>query len=262
MKNTAILLLFLLPLFALSQDLPAIGSTNYSWKTPDHKMEKNLLAATIFSGSTNDLEYLQMDACSLAASKKATSLQVPGDEEYMLIIKSGTMKVSFGNSGDVIGRGSVALLVPGEEFSLRSDGNGGCQFYLMKYRSRSSANTGAPQTPVSSITNWNNLAFKAHDKGGVRKYFEMPTAMFKRLEMHVTTLNAGLKSHDPHTHRPAEIILLIDDEPGRQTKTEMVIGDHTYQASAGGLYYVGANLLHGIRNTGTAPCSYFAFQFE
>ncbi len=262
MKNTGILLLFLLPVFGLSQNLATVTSENYAWKDPDKKTGKNLLATTLFSGSNSDLAFLQMDACSLLPSKKETSLQVPADEEYLLIIKSGTIKLSFPDTNEEIGRGSVSLLVPGQKFNIQTSGKQACQFFLMKYRSKYPANKDAAQTRTSFVTNWNKLEFMPHDKGGVRKYFETPTAMFKRLEMHVTTLNGGLKSHEPHTHRAAEIILVLDDEPGQKSATQMLIGDRSYQAAAGDLYYIGSNLLHGIRNIGTTPCSYFAFQFE
>jgi (S)-ureidoglycine aminohydrolase len=80
--------------------------------------------------------------------------------------------------------------------------------------------------------------------------------MCERFEMHVTTLNEGLKSHDPHTHRPAEIILIIEGN------TEMQIGDDFYQGTQGDLYFVASEVPHAIRNTGKSACSYFAFQFE
>ena len=80
--------------------------------------------------------------------------------------------------------------------------------------------------------------------------------MQKRFEMHITTLKEGLSSHDPHTHRAEEIILMINGE------TEMLIGDKNYQGKTGDFYYAGSNMLHGIKNIGQAACMYFAIQFE
>ena len=74
--------------------------------------------------------------------------------------------------------------------------------------------------------------------------------------MHVTTLNEGIKSHEPHTHRAEEIILVIDN------KTEMQIGSDFYKGVTGDIYYVASNIAHAIRNDGVGPCMYFAFQFE
>ena len=80
--------------------------------------------------------------------------------------------------------------------------------------------------------------------------------MAKKLEIHVTTLKAGIRSHDPHTHRAEEIIIVIDK------KTEMQIADKFYKGATGNIYYLGSNLSHAIRNDDTVPCTYFAIQFE
>jgi (S)-ureidoglycine aminohydrolase len=80
--------------------------------------------------------------------------------------------------------------------------------------------------------------------------------MLKRLEMHVTTLNAGLKSHAPHTHAAKEIIVMMEGN------TEMQIGEKFFKGKEGSVYFLESNILHGITNLGTAPCTYFAIQFE
>jgi (S)-ureidoglycine aminohydrolase len=122
----------------------------------------------------------------------------------------------------------------------------------MKYRSREPVR----RTGRSFVKNWNKIAFKPHSKGGIRNYFELSTPMSERFEMHVTTLNEGLKSHEPHTHRAEEIVLVIDN------KTEMQIGEKFYKGGPGDIYYLGSNVPHAIRNEGNGTCTYFAFQFE
>lgn len=74
--------------------------------------------------------------------------------------------------------------------------------------------------------------------------------------MHVTTLLPGLESHDSHTHKAEEIILIIEGNTG------MLIRNGQYKADAGDLYYLGSNVLHGIKNIGTVPTTYFAYQWE
>jgi len=80
--------------------------------------------------------------------------------------------------------------------------------------------------------------------------------MQKRFEIHVSTLKEGMRSHDPHTHRAEEIVLLIEGD------TEMQVGDQFKKVNAGGFYYLGSNVLHAIKNIGTKPSTYFAIQFE
>jgi (S)-ureidoglycine aminohydrolase len=80
--------------------------------------------------------------------------------------------------------------------------------------------------------------------------------MSRRFEMHVTTLNEGIKSHEPHTHRAEEIVLVLEN------KTEMQIGEKFFKGGEGDVYFLGSNVPHAIRNDGKGTCTYFAFQFE
>jgi (S)-ureidoglycine aminohydrolase len=98
--------------------------------------------------------------------------------------------------------------------------------------------------------------YPPHDKGGIRRYFDRATAACSRFEMHVTTLKPGIRSHEPHTHRAAEIVLMI------RGNTELQIGDGLYQGADGAVYFMASEIPHAIRNTGDTRCSYFAFQWE
>ena len=83
-----------------------------------------------------------------------------------------------------------------------------------------------------------------------------PTALLNEFEMHVTTLNEGEKSHDPHTHVAEEIILV------RFGKVEELIDGQAYQVGSGFLIFLRSNVPHGIRNIGSGPCEYYAFQWR
>lgn len=268
MKNVCLVLLILVALSGSAQNMlkevfAPIQSMKYSWKQPAAKMGKNIFSTVLFQGEGYDMEYIQVSAIEARPSKKKISQQIPPNEEHLIIVKSGQLDISFRDSSWFLTPGSIALLMPGEEFAIRNAAKDPGLYYLMKYRSKT---TPDPQRGKGSggsfVKEWSRLTFRKHDRGGVRSYFETPTTMCKRFEMHVTTLNAGLKSHEPHTHRAEEIILMLEDTGESEGKTEMLIGDSFFKGNAGDLYYVGSNLLHGIRNEGNAPCSYFAFQFE
>jgi (S)-ureidoglycine aminohydrolase len=256
MKNLLLIFLLLLPpLVVLSQQ--SIPSARYSWKKPAQKTAKDILSTTLFEGSAYDMEYLQMSANTLLPSKKKISMQVAANEEQLMIIKTGTVSITIQDSTWTIGSGSIALLMPGEEYSLQNTAKDSCHYYTMKYRSKLPVDAARGKTAGGSlIKDWNKIEFKPGGKGGSRKFFERPTAMCKRFEMHVTTLNEGLKSHEPHTHRAEEIVLV------KESKTEMQIADKFYKGNVGDVYYLGSSVLHAIRNDGAGPCVYFAFQFE
>lgn len=204
------------------------------------------------------MEWLQMSANSIKPSKKKITQQVPGNEEHLWIIKSGTITLGLKDSTWTIGAGSLVLLMPGEKYHFQNTADSNCDFYEMKYRSRMPIDiTRAKAAGGSLVANWKNIRFVPNDRGGGRRdFFNRPTAMANKLEIHVTTLKEGIKSHEPHTHRAEEIILVIDN------KTEMQIGNQFYKGGTGNIYYLGSNLSHAIKNDGIGSCTYFAIQYD
>lgn len=256
--NKIILLLGLcLPLFGWAQS-DSIQSGNYSWKDPGTKTQNNIFSTTIFEGKVYDMEWLQMTANAIQSTKQKIKQQVPSNEEHLLIVKSGTITLMAKDSTWTIGAGSLALLMPGEKYTIQNNGTDLCNFYEMKYRSREPVNLArAKDAGGSIVSNWNNIAFIPNNNGGGRRnFFNRPSAMTKRIEIHVTTLKEGVKSHEPHTHPAEEIILMMEN------KTEMLIADQFYKGAEGSIYYLGSNILHGIKNDGIGSCTYFAIQFE
>lgn len=251
-----VVLFFLIPACVIAQQ-DSILSGMYSWKNPEKQLQKNIMSAILFEGKVYDMEWLQMSANKISSSKIKNNLKVEGNEEQLIIIRSGNLTLTVKDSIFSIGAGSIALLMPGESFSLQNNNNNACTYYLMKYRSKLPVDVARGKNFGGSLVkDWNKVEFKPHDKGGRRDFFERPTAMCKRFEMHVTTLNQGIKSHEPHTHKAEEIVLVTDN------KTEMQIRDNFYKGGEGSIYYLGSNVAHAIQNDGVGSCTYFAFQFE
>ncbi len=256
MKKIFFLILYLAPLSLVAQKDSLVSSV-YNWKQPVSNNHKQKTSVVLFDGSTYDMKWLQMNADELTSSAAAKKMMVPVTEEQLYIIKKGELTVGINDSVFTLVHGSIILLLPGQNFSIQNKAAAPCDYYVMKYRSKSPADLERGKTNGGSfIKDWNNIIFKPNDKGGTRNYFQRPTAMTKRLDMHVTTLKPGLKSHEPHTHRAAEMVIMIDGH------TEMQIGQKFYKGNEGDIYYLAANVLHGIRNIGAKPCTYFAIQFE
>jgi (S)-ureidoglycine aminohydrolase len=257
MKKIVLLLGLCLPLIIWAQT-DSILSGVYTWKAPGTATQKNIFSTTLFEGKAYDMEWLQMSANSIQSSKQKIKQQVPANEEHLLIVKSGTVTIMINDSTWTIGAGSLALLMPGEKYTIQNNGTDACNFYELKYRSKEPVDlVRAKNAGGSLVSNWNNIAFISNNNGGGRRnFFNRPSAMTKRFEIHVTTLKEGVKSHEPHTHQAEEIIVVINN------KTEMQIADQMYKGSEGSIYYLGSNILHGIKNDGIGPCTYFAIQFE
>lgn len=235
-----------------AQDLPIVSGV-YSWDST-HTDSRNLTKTPIFSGSGAVLSKHSMFAVTIPANRQM--VLAPSSIEKFFIVKNGPVKVTLGDSAKVLDRGSVICVMPGDKVIMLSPG-AAAQLYEMDYVSIAPTDAARGQKAGGSfMLDWNNIAFKPHDKGGVRQFFDRQTAMLNRFDIHVTTLNPNNKSHDPHTHKNEEIILML------QGNAEMQIGTAHQKANAGDAVYLGSMVLHNLTNVGTVPCIYFAIQWN
>ena len=203
---------------------------------------------------TEFLEKFSIHHSTLKPGHKLRPSHKQDGAEELIIIQEGTLTVTIENQTKEVGPGGVLLILKGDEQQMNNLGKGNVSYFVLIYTSKQL--NAENDKGISQIVNWNDVAFKPHDKGGRRDFLDRPTSMFNRLEMHVTTLKEGLKSHDPHKHVPEEIILLVDG------KAKMQIGDNFYEGSKGDLFFLPSNQYHNLTNIGTGSATYFAFQFN
>src|SRR5689334_8186322 len=200
---------------ASSPDKP-IHSDVYSWKNLPVEKKENTERRQIVNGKSAVLPNLEIHASTLQP-KSGPQPKHTHTEEILLLVKEGSLKVSLGNQSKTMGPGSVAFAISGDEIGVENMGKTQAAYYIFKMKTPDSIHLQrAKDAGGSFFLDWNDIAFKPHDKGGVRQYFNRPTATLKKLDIHVTTLNAGLKSHDPHTHKAEEIILMIEGKAEMQ----------------------------------------------
>lgn len=177
--------------------------------------------------------------------------------ERFFIIKKGLVSVTLGATAYVIGKGSVVVLLPGDELGLVNRGESPAEFYEMAYASKAGVDLErGKMAGASFVMNWSDMVFKAHDKGGIRQLFDRKTAMFSRFDIHITTLNPGLSSHAPHTHKNEEIILMVDGDG------EMLVNGRPVRCDTGDAVYVDSMVPHNLTNIGKVPSTYFAIQWN
>lgn len=255
MKRALILLAIVCALSARAQK-DSIKAGVYAWNSFKVEKQETRERRQILEGIGTDLQYIEMHATSLEPGK-APHPPHKHDDEEMIIIKEGQLTVTIEGKSKILSAGSVALMMPGDEHGFINSGNTKTTYYVMRYRSKAPVQTERAKTAGGSfMVDANDVVFKPHDKGGVRSYFEKPTGMAKRFEMHVTTLNAGLKSHDPHTHTAEEIVLMVKGNGNMQ-----IANDHI-PCSTGDVIFLRSGVLHAITNNSKEPITYFAFQFQ
>lgn len=210
----------------------------------------------ILEGTTRDFNDFSIHGITLYANQPTPSAQTL-DDELLVIIKEGELTVSLGAKTQKLGPGSIVLILPGDAHRLANNSPKPVTYYLMRYTSKEVPDLDLTRMEGQSFwIDWKEVPYKPHDKGGIRRMFDQSTVMCKRFEMHVTTLNPGIWSHPPHTHRAAEILLPIDHFA--QESIDGVL----HPAQAGDVIFLESNVPHGIQNTSKSPCTYFAFQFE
>jgi len=238
---------------ALAQAQP-VASDVFTWKN-DHADAGSNSIQKMFGGSGAILSSHQLTAHTLS-EKSIYRVQPSDNTEHFFIIREGAVSVKLNSNRILLGKGSVICLMPDDSLTIQPSG-GRAELYQMSYHSIAPPDAQRGRDAGGSfLIDWNAITFKPHDKGGVRQFFDRPTAMLHRFDIHVTTLNPNNKSHDPHTHKNEEIIVML------QGNAEMQIGTEHKKANGGDVVYLGSNVLHNLTNIGTVPCVYYAIQWN
>lgn len=244
----------LLCVYAMAQT-QALDSKVYAYASaPSAEKSKNV--KTVFNGSGAILATHQLNANTVPIGA-SVSFKVGAKMERFIIIQQGMLRVNYKGVTKNLERGSVLFLLPNEEAFLENSSDASAIFYLMQYQPKSAPLVDSvKRTEQGFMLDWKDIKFKAHDKGGVRQYFDIQTPMLHRFDIHVTQLNPGFKSHDPHTHKNEEIILMLDGNGVMQ------IGESNQACGPNDAVFLNSMILHNITNTGTVPALYFAIQWN
>ncbi|WP_198018819.1 cupin domain-containing protein [Asinibacterium sp. OR53] len=238
--------------------LPILESKVYTWDKCNAVIKKaSGMEKLIFNGNGGKLSLHSMKGIILYKGKK---LNYPSDNngpERFFIIKKGPVSVQLSGIEYTIDKGSVIVLLPGDALTILNSNNTNAELYEMTYHSIAAPDAErGRKAGTSFVMNWNDMVFKPHDKGGVRQLFDRSTTMLNRFDIHVTQLNKGFKSHEPHTHANEEIILMLEGN------AEMQIGNEHQKANPGDVVLLNSMVLHNLTNIGTTPCLYFAIQWN
>jgi (S)-ureidoglycine aminohydrolase len=255
--NFKLLILLLLPASLLSQKNDSLISGVYHWNSLEPKKEDTRIRRQVLEGKTFALSYFEIHTSTLEAGKAPHPPHVHADQEELMIIKEGQVKVTIAGQSKILGPGSIAFAIPGDEHGIENAGNTEATYYILKYKSKQPMDPErAKQAGGSFILDWNDLKTKNTGKGYRRDFFNRATSQLTQFEMHTTALNADSVSHAPHTHIQEEMILIL------RGTIEMNIAGVVYKASAGDLIFLSSGVLHNLKNIGNEQCEYFAFQWK
>jgi (S)-ureidoglycine aminohydrolase len=249
--------LFLLNASSLiAQQTDSLAPRVYRWNDLETKKEDTRVRRQVLEGSTTSLSHFEVHTSTLEPGKAPHPPHTHADEEELMIVKEGQVKITINGANKIMGPGSVAFAMPGDEHGIENAGSTQATYYILKYKGKLSNLERAKQAGGSFMLDWNDLKTTNTGKGYRRDFFNRATSQLAQFEMHTTALNADSVSHAPHTHVQEEVILML------RGHAEMYIGGTIYKVSPGDLVFLPSRIPHALMNTGKEQCEYFAFQWR
>ena len=230
------------------------GQVFHLYELPKNEDDSRVFRQIIKNEQTDFMEKISIHHSTLKPGHKLRPAHAQEVDEELIIIQEGVLTVTINDETKELGPGSALLIMPKDMQQMNNLSKNDVSYFVLIYKSKNQKHKQV--LAKSQMVDWNTVVFKPHDKGGRRDFFDRPTAMFDRVEMHVTTLNEGLNSHAPHKHIAEEMILLVNGN------ARMQIGESFYEGSKGDLFFLPSNQLHNLTNIGKGPTTYFAFQFN
>jgi (S)-ureidoglycine aminohydrolase len=258
LKHLKVRLLAALVVLSACAQSSVIESGPYDWKDFGADVASPGETSKLFEGSSDAFEYLYIAVTSVGAGKSFVLPRNNEGLEALLIMKSGTLDQAIVGNRKQMGRGSVSLIMPGDEIDIDNSSLETASLYVIMWRAKRALDNDVadPGNDARSLLiDWNDATVKKIEKGQRRYFIDAPTTMLRQFKMHVTTLNEGMTSHPPHTHTEEEIILV------RHGEVEEIIDGERHQVGAGTLIFLRSMVPHGIRNIGQGQAEYFAFKW-
>jgi XRE family transcriptional regulator, regulator of sulfur utilization len=112
-----------------------------------------------------------------------------------------------------------------------------------------------PAVMPSSVFDWTKLEVEPTQVGERRAVFDSRSATLDRVECHVTTIRAGEAPHPPHRHVEEELIIV------KEGTIEAMQNGETTVVGPGSVLFEASNDLHGLKNVGDTPASYFVIKW-
>ena len=240
----------------VAQKIDSLEPKVYSWNKLEAIKEDTRVRRQILDGSTTSLINFEVHASTLEPGKAPHPPHTHVDQEELMIAKEGTVKITINGTSKILGPGSIAFAMPGDEHGIENAGNTQATYLILKYKGKKPDNERGNQAGGSFMIDWNELQPKNTGKGYRKDFFNRATSQLAQFEMHTTALNADSAIHAPHTHVQEEIIFII------RGHVNMHIDGKLYPASAGDLVFLPSLIPHALLNTGKEQCEYFAFQWR
>lgn len=211
----------------------------------------------VLTGSTLDLESLDVRAITIPASASADTVTASDSLERFLLMKEGRVWATLSGVSRALGAGGAALTLPGDQLVLSNTGGAPATYYLFTYKSKAPMDMNrARQAGGSFMLDYGDLTEKPTTVGFRRDVVNRPTAMFRRFESHWSSVKEGVRNHATHTHRADEFMMMT------KGNVQVLIGTTEPPATLGDVVFLGSMLPHSLVSKGAGPAQYLVIQGE
>lgn len=229
----------------------------YKWDELPITERPDRTGRKILEGYSPHFSFLEIHATTQAKGAKPAPPHTQKNIEELIVVKEGTMKMTIDGESEILHAGSVVLIPPLTEQSMENVGDGELTYYVIMFTSKKPMDVERGKKAGHALfLEASSVVPKTTSKGSSTPYFDRPSAMCEKFEMHATQLNEKGPSHEPHSHLDSELIIVTEGE------TQMTINNKNYKGVAGDVYFIRSNDFHGISNIGDQPCRYYAIRWH
>lgn len=236
------------------QAKPVMGSTVLEWAALPVKEQKTGARREFFRSPTATLEELEGHATTINPGQSPHAPHQHPDEEIM-VLKEGTVEALVNGKTIRVGPGSVVFQASNQLHGLRNVGQVPATYHVFRWKSPGGPRDVKGALP-SSAFDWEATEARREKYGARRQLFQSPTATLAELESHVTTLDAGRASGEPHRH-PEEALLIV-----KEGEVEVLYEGAWRRVGPGSIVFEASNQLHGVRNPGPARATYHVIKWR
>lgn len=244
-----------------SSSTPMTAHTFFDWNALTPKPTPVGLRRDVFDAPTATFVRFESHVSTLRPGL-ASHAPHQHPQEEIIILKEGSLMVHLNGREVPLDTGGIAFFASNDWHAVRNSGEGPATYWVINVATADTA--AAPKTPAaesaapeklrSGVFRWDSLAAQPTARGARRDIVNASTVTFHNLSLHATTLNPGETPHAPHRHVDEEIIVI------KEGTLEATVDGITRACSGGSIFFFASNQLHGLKNIGTAPATYYVLR--
>src|SRR6187549_4217263 len=156
---------------AIAQKNDSIISGVYHWNKLEPIKEDTRVRRQVLDGKTFALENFEIHASTLEPGKAPHPPHTHADQEELMIVKEGQVKITIAGKSKILGPGSIAFAMPGDEHGIENAGNTQATYLILKYKGKLPNIERGKQAGGSFMLDWKELTTKNTGKGYRRDFF-------------------------------------------------------------------------------------------